>query len=315
LNVAVSLANPSLAKWKEFKVKYNKSYQSAEEEGMRYQVFLANLAQAEKVQARSPAARYGVTKFSDMTPAEFKNKYLMNVTFDKNNLPKAPVWTPPQNVQQLPSYFDWTDKGVVTAVKNQEQCGSCWAFSTTGVLEGHYAIKNGKLLSFSEQQIVDCDTDCYGCGGGWPYLALEYTGANGIEQESTYPYTGVDGTCNYKKAETVSANTGYSFVTPNNANDLLTAIVSSPVSVAIEADQSVFQFYTSGVISTGCGDTIDHAVLAVGYTTVNGKQAYIVKNSWGESWGDQGYVYISTDAKPNGGEGVCGILYQPVVPK
>jgi len=110
-------------------------------------------------------------------------------------------------------------------------------------------------------------------------------------------------------------NTGYTFVTPKNTNDLLTAVVSMPVSVGIEADQDVFQLYTSGVISAGCGDELDHAVLVVGYNTIQGEQAFIVKNSWGADWGDAGYVYLGTSSKPNDGAGVCGILSQPVIPK
>jgi len=203
----------------------------------------------------------------------------------------------------------------VTPVKNQGDCGSCWAFSTTGVLEGFHAIKDGKLLSFSEQQLVDCDTVDQGCDGGFPYDALEYSSKYGMEQESEYPYTGVDGTCQYKKNEAIETNTGYTFVTPKNVNAIKTAIVSMPVSVGIEADQDVFQLYTSGVISSGCGDDLDHAVLIVGYDTFQGQEAFIVKNSWGASWGNAGYVYISTNGKPNGGTGVCGILSQPVIPK
>jgi len=212
----------------------------------------------------------------------------------------------------LPASVDWRPKGVVTPIKNQGQCGSCWTFSTTGVLEGFYALNHGKLLSFSEQQIVDCATSAgYGCEGGWPYLAVTYAAQEGLELESEYPYTAQDGTCQYQASDATHTNAGYTFVGTNSVDDLMAAIVTMPVSVLIEADEDVFQFYTSGIISTGCGASLDHAVLAVGYDST----AFIVKNSWGTSWGDQGFVYISTDGSANAGAGVCGILSQPLVPK
>jgi len=214
-----------------------------------------------------------------------------------------------------PTSVDWRTKGAVTPVKDQGQCGSCWTFSTTGVLEGFNFINTGKLVSFSEQQIVDCDigTD-QGCNGGWPYDALVYAGKHGLETEQDYPYKAVDGKCKYDKSKSTSTNSGYKFVTPKSADDLKPAIATMPVSVLIEADQNVFQFYSSGVIKSGCGASLDHAVLAVGYGSVSGTDAFIVKNSWNTSWGDKGYVYIATDPTANSGHGVCGILSQPVIP-
>jgi len=273
-----------------------------------------NYRKVNQFNAAHDDVKLGMNLFADLTSEEFKNQN-SRCAFVEDDEEIVRANSVKFESGALPATVDWRTKGVVTPVKNQQQCGSCWAFSTTGVLESFHAIKTSKLLSFSEQQIVDCDTSCYGCDGGWPYLALQYTAANGIELESEYPYVAVDQTCMYDKSKTTAVNTGYTFVTADNEVDLKSALVNSPVSVAIEADQDVFQLYTSGVISSGCGDGIDHAVLAVGYTTVSGKEAYIVKNSWGASWGDQGYVYISTNPTPNGGEGVCGILYQPSIPK
>jgi len=224
-----------------------------------------------------------------------------------------------EDVGVLPASVDWRTKGAVTPVKNQGQCGSCWSFSTTGVIEGFYFLNNGKLLSFSEQQIVSCDTadGNQGCNGGWPYNAVTYSIKTGLELESNYPYKSGDGdsgTCRLNKAKVVSLGaSAYKFVTPNSTIALQTAIVSSPVSVLIEADQDVFQSYSKGVIVSGCGNQIDHAVLAVGYAKVGNVGAFIVKNSWGADWGLNGYVYISTNGKANQGTGVCGILTQPLV--
>jgi len=146
------------------------------------------------------------------------------------------------------------------------------------------------------------------------YQALEYTGTNGVETESEYPYKAVDGTCKFNSGDAIRTNAGYKFVNPNDRDALKAAVAALPVSVAIEADQFVFQGYTGGVITSGCGASLDHGVLVVGWTTVNGVEAWIVKNSWGTSWGDHGYVYLSTDPTANGGAGVCGILSQPSVP-
>jgi len=217
--------------------------------------------------------------------------------------------------KNLPESVDWRTKGAVTPIKNQGQCGSCWTFSTTGVLEGNYFLQHQKLLSFSEQQIVDCDTKDgnEGCDGGWPYLAVKYAAENGLELEDDYPYKAVDGTCKFDSSKATQVAKGYAFVTANSTDALLTALVDSPVSVLIEADQDVFQFYTTGVIHANCGSSLDHAVLAVGYEKRGIYQAFIVKNSWGTSWGASGYVYISTTQKVNNGAGVCGILSQPLV--
>jgi C1A family cysteine protease len=218
-----------------------------------------------------------------------------------------------ETVGNLPANFDWRSKGAVTAVKDQGQCGSCWSFSTTGLLEGWNFLHNKKLTTFSEQQIVDCDKKVNeGCNGGWPYLAVQYAGQNGLETEADYPYTAEDGKCKYTKAKATIVNKNYTFITPNSTDALKTAITANPISVLIEADQDVFQLYKSGVIWRNCGSQLDHAVLAVGWQKVVGIDSFIVKNSWGADWGQSGYVYISTNEKPNGGTGVCGILSQPV---
>jgi len=300
--------------WTHWKAKHNKGY-TVEQESARFAIFTDNFNKISQKNAQHTTVRYGLNQFADLTAGEFKTRYASSglAEYDQNFIAAHTVSL---KHRQLPASVDWRTKGAVTPVKNQGDCGSCWAFSTTGVLEGFHAINTGTLLSFSEQQIVDCDTTCYGCDGGWPYLAMEYTASAGIEQESQYPYTGVDGTCVYDQSEATAVNTGYSFVTPQSTNDLLTAIVSMPVSVCIEADQDVFQFYTSGVITAAedCGASLDHAVLAVGYETIQSQQAFIVKNSWGTTWGDEGYVYIATTQSANEGYGVCGILSQPSIP-
>jgi C1A family cysteine protease len=295
--------------WSAWKTAHKKHY-SATEEAHRLAVFIHNVEKIAKLNAQNSGAKFGVNQFADLTSSEFKSKYATGSFFEEPATDKIVKKT---ITATLPDNVDWRSQGAVTPVKDQGQCGSCWAFSTTGVLESFYFINNGKLLSFSEQQIVDCaKTAGSGCSGGWPYKAVDYAAQYGLEQEGDYPYTAKDGTCKFTASKAVKITSGYKAVTPKSSDQLKAALVDTPVSVAIQADQSVFQFYKSGVISTGCGASVNHAVLAVGYQKVGVLEAFIVKNSWGTSWGNSGYVYISTIQQLNNGYGACGILYMPV---
>jgi len=296
--------------WSAWKVQYKKAY-STSEEAVRFGIFIENFNKIHRLNAETEGVKFAINKFADLTATEFKLIYASSAFYEPQtvrNSFRRPTGT-------LPDSVDWRNKGAVTPVKDQGQCGSCWAFSTTGVLEGFNFVNNGELLSFSEQQIVDCASSAgYGCQGGWPYLAVQYAGENGLELESDYPYTAQDGQCNFDSSKAQKVNSGYQFVTPKSTDQLKAALVNFPVSVLIEADQDVFQFYSSGVIKAGCGASLDHAVLAVGYEKVGLLEAFIVKNSWGTSWGASGYVYISTIQTENQGQGVCGILAQPLIP-
>merc|ERR1711869_154980 len=193
--------------------------------------------------------------------------------------------------------------------KNQGQCGSCWAFSTWGGLEGAWEIGTGTLTSMSEQQLVDCSKANLGCNGGSMESGFQFEEGVNVATESSYPYTARDGSCKssgYSTAIPRGGVTGYKSVGASTSS-LQSALQHGPVSVAIEADQMAFQGYTGGVITSGCGEQLDHGVLAVGYGTENGIDYFLVKNSWGASWGDQGYVKIGAD-------NVCGILAQPSFP-
>ena len=239
-----------------------------------------------------------------MSKDEFAAQYLRPFKRDRKVGSKAKV--PKASADSV----DWRDSGAVTDVKNQGSCGSCWAFSTTGSAEGAFAISSGELRSFSEQQLVDCSTSYgnNGCSGGLMDYGFQYIIDNGgIDDDEDYPYLGIDLPCWTKASSRVMGNIdGFEDVSPSDESALVDAIAMTPVSVAIEADQSSFQLYSGGVFDdSDCGTTLDHGVLAVGYTS----DYFIVKNSWAESWGDNGYIYMARNV--NAPSGICGIAMQP----
>ncbi|KAG7153877.1 Digestive cysteine proteinase 3-like 2 [Homarus americanus] len=210
---------------------------------------------------------------------------------------------------------DWRTKGAVTPVKDQGQCGSCFAFSA------HF-LKTGNLVSLSDQELVDCSTSYgnYGCSGGWMNSAFEYIRDNGgIDTESSYPYEAVEETCRFKANSVGATCTGFINVQKNNESVLQEAVANiGPICVAIDATHSSFSFYSSGedthtntldmhLLRAGCSSTIlGHASLVVGYGTEGGQDYWIVKNSWGTSWGDAGYIKMSRNRDNN-----CGIASEP----
>ena len=300
--------------WSTWKTQHKKSYR-ASEEITRFGIFIENYQKVQRLNAEhGDSARFSLNKFSDLTSHEFATIYASGSTEQpKKNFLEANTKSVEIN-GVLPDSVDWRNKGAVTPVKDQGNCGSCWSFSATGVLEGFYFVNNGKLLSFAEQQLVDCDTDInQGCNGGLAYRAVAYVAQNGIELESDYPYTARDGKCQYNKEKALKFAGGYQMVTPQSSDQLKAALVNSPVAVSVQADEDVFQFYSSGVVRKGCSASLNHAVLAVGYQKLGLFEAFIVKNSWGTSWGSDGYIYLGTDQTQNAGKGVCGILVRPVI--
>merc|ERR1712224_539729 len=213
---------------------------------------------------------------------------------------------------------DWVDQGAVTPVKDQGHCGSCWSFGTTGGIEGAWQISTGSLTSVSEQQLVDCSKKNLGCNGGNAAWALNYEKGVDLATEESYPYKAIKGSCQteYETAipkggiighKSVGANFAI-FNIPATVADMMSAVQQQPVSIAIQADQKNFQLYNKGVLTEGCGQHLDHAVLAVGYGTEEGNDYWLVKNSWGTSWGMSGYIKIGSATNQ------CGVLNQAGYP-
>lgn len=302
--------------WSAWKVAHKKFYSDNGEDAARFAIFMENYKHILKFNAESTSVKLGLNKMADLTKEEFKQRYL-GFAFKEQDpeVIKANTIQLPRFVN-LPQTVNWTAQGAVGPVKDQAQCGSCWAFATVGALESyHYLQYGGAMLSFSEQQVIDCNREPnLGCKGGLPYTVFQYSSTYGLQLESDYPYLEYQSTCNYQKDKAYQINMGYSFVQSKSKDMLKNALAITPTVVAVEADEAIFQLYKSGVISYGCGADIDHAVLAVGFGIVDGTEAYIVKNSWGESWGLNGYFYLSTDPSLNDQTGACGILSQPVFP-
>ena len=259
----------------------------------------------------------GHNQFSHMSFDEFKSYVHLGLDAKSEETEEADnILEANQNLTALPVSVDWSTKGAVTGVKDQGNCGSCWSFSATGALEGAYQIKYGSLVSFSEQNLVSCDTIDSACNGGLMNNAFTWTKSNGgLCTESGYPYTsgttGQKGTC-YTTCSKNTAVTPKSFtdVAKNSDSALMTALVQQPVSIAIQANQPAFQSYKSGVLTGTCGTNLDHGVLAVGYGTwSDGTDYYKVKNSWGTTWGMSGYILIQRGNAQRCGE--CGILCGP----
>jgi KDEL-tailed cysteine endopeptidase len=292
---------PSFAAWANT---YNRSYEPSEFK-VREAIYASNVNTIAKHNAMNYSWTMGVNQFADLTAEEFGKTYINGGYSPHVRNEVSQIYS-----MALPVSVNWTAEGAVTPVKDQGQCGSCWSFSATGSLEGAWFLANKSLVSLSEQQLVDCSTaeGNQGCNGGLMDDAFEYVIKNkGLTTEADYPYTATGpNTCESKGKPVAATITGYKDVPVNSETALMTAIVQQPVSVAIEADQSVFQFYKGGVMDSACGTQLDHGVLAVGYGTLGGKDYYLVKNSWGADWGSQGYILLARGAKFNPA-GQCGI--------
>merc|ERR1712109_371081 len=281
---AISFFEVVVEEWEGWKTVHQKNYDTPEEEKFRMKIFMENKQKIAKHNTRYHKGHHNykleMNHYGDLLPHEFQgmmNGYRFDLKENGTGLLGA-TFIAPANVQ-LPKSVDWRTQGAVTPVKNQGQCGSCWSFSATGALEGQHFRKTGKLVSLSEQNLIDCSTRYgnHGCNGGLMDFAFKYIKENGgIDTEESYPYEGMDDTCRYHREDRG----------------------------AIDASQSSFQFYSEGVYDEpNCSPmNLDHGVLAVGYGVEEGQDYWLVKNSWGIQWGDEGYIKMARNK-----DNQCGV--------
>jgi len=313
LENSFSAARKDFGEWKNF---FSKVYKTVEEEERRLVTWVQNMEKIAKhnlmYDLKKKSYRLEMNHFGDMNTTEYKdtmNGYRMDLKKVKFN-PRGALFLESLVNLTLPHHVDWRDHGYVTPVKDQGQCGSCWSFSTTGALEGQMMRKTGKLVSLSEQNLVDCSgpEGNQGCNGGLMDQAFEYIKINGgIDTEESYPYEGIDDTCKFSKTNIGGEDIGYVDVPQGNEHALKQAVATQgPVSVAIDASHESFQFYSAGVYDEPecSAANLDHGVLVAGYGTdeATGHRYWLVKNSWGPNWGDQGYIKMS-----RGKDNQCGI--------
>jgi cathepsin L len=326
--------NPQQA-FTDWMIYFDREYPSMDEQSQHYMTWLENLhyiaAHNSDSEYRGSTYKLRLNQFGDLTSDQWrfqvhgKDGACAKRSMISNIGRMDDVMDVGRNDMRLfaptADSVDWTTKGVVTPIKNQGNCGSCWSFSATGALECRYAIKTGQLNSLSEQELVDCagkHYDSYGCNGGEENGGMQYAADNkGLCSEAEYAYTARDGSCKASTCGTrYDANTGVTYITKYSSSALLTEVNNGCVSIAIDAG-GAFQHYSSGVVDGQCGTSIDHAILVVGYGTSSAASAeayWKVKNSWGTSWGEKGYANICRDCNKNGKDGECGILMWPSIP-
>eukprot|EP01092_Planopodium_desertum_P014820 TRINITY_DN75_c0_g1_i1.p1 TRINITY_DN75_c0_g1~~TRINITY_DN75_c0_g1_i1.p1 ORF type:complete len:333 (-),score=67.09 TRINITY_DN75_c0_g1_i1:58-1056(-) len=300
--------------WNQWKAEHGKNYATPTEEARRQLIFNQNLGRIDALNNASRTAQFAMNKFGDLSPEEFKATYLSKVPAVRDpTAPVAPLY-PISFIQAIPASFDWRTKGAVTPVKNQGQCGSCWAFSAIGNIEGQWFLSGKTLVGLSEQNLVDCDHHCIiydgqkscdqGCEGGLQPNAYEYIiGAGGVDTEASYPYEAVDDTCRFSTANIGAKISNYTMVSTDENQMAAYLYAHGPVAIAVDA--TVWQFYFFGILDVPCGTSLDHGVLIVGYGSGEDPvfetvDFWNIKNSWGSDWGEEGYIRIER------GVGECG---------
>ncbi|CAH2046662.1 unnamed protein product, partial [Iphiclides podalirius] len=320
---AVSFVDVVKEEWDAFKMEYQKEYGSEVEDQFRMKIYAENKHKIAKHNQRFAQGlvsyRLKVNKYADMLHNEFVNAMngfnsTAKQTINGSEI-RGATFLPAANVQ-YPDHIDWRELGAVTEVKDQRMCGSCWSFSSTGALEGQHFRKSKKLVSLSEQNLVDCST-AYGnngCNGGTMDSSFKYVQENkGIDTEDSYPYEGVEKQCRYNPKNSGADDVGFTDIPTGDEEKLMQAVATiGPIAVAIDASQPAFHHYSEGVYyDENCSSTrLDHAVLAVGYgTDEKGGDYWLVKNSWGLSWGEKGYIKMARNRKNN-----CGIATEASYP-
>ncbi|KAL6201804.1 hypothetical protein ACLB2K_025517 [Fragaria x ananassa] len=298
-------ANSIADKYEQWMAKYGRIYPDSKEKERRFAIFKKNVEFVEKFNSeRNTTCTLSINKFSDMTNEEFlrhqtgfKMPTVSSSTTSSSEDQLSTKQSGPNNTtSDIPARIDWREHGAVTPIKDQGECGACWAFTAVAAVEGITKIKTGKLISLSEQQLVDCDSRNHGCNSNYIDVAFKYIQKNGgIAEEKNYPYRGNDNEkCNIKKkGQHAALITGYRTIPAGRQDLLLKAVSIQPVSAAIEGRGDAFRHYHNGVFKGPCGDEVNHAVTIIGYgTSEDGFDYWLIKNSWGLDWGDNGYMKI-----------------------
>jgi C1A family cysteine protease len=287
---------------------FNKTYTNPQEYERRETIFYGNQRRIEYHNTRNYTYGYGYNYFTDNTFSEFRDRYL-NYVYRPQEKERVHVSSQNRNTS-----VDWRSSGIVNHVKNQGECGSCWAFSGVSAIESMFAKRTGVLYDLSEQEMVDCVPDCFGCNGGWPTSVYKYVMRDNITSDNKYPYIANDEMCNISESNSTLRVRGYKVIM-NTTKDVLNALYElGPLSVALDAEDS-FQMYNNGIYeSNDCSsdpEDMDHAVMLVGYGVdqLSGKLYFILRNSWGTDWGVGGYMYFSGDIS-----NMCGILNDVTIP-
>lgn len=314
-----TISNDESFHWKEFTIfqeRFNKRYSNIQELETRFSIFRNNFIGILTHNAKlNQNFTMGVNQFTDLTPEEFRSQYVGGLKADVGSYGCKSFSS---SATGAPSSIDWRTKGVVNQVRDQGQCGSCWAFATTANAESVWAISSGQLLDLSEEFLVDCATGAgyfnMGCNGGQPDSAMKYMINNGQCSESSYKYqagvTKTAGSCQKCSKARVNFSGCYDVMSKDQVS-LMAAVAKQPVVIAIEADTRYFQSYSSGILdSPSCGTNLDHAVEIISYGTENGVDYWTIRNSWGSSWGESGYVRIKKTSSTND-IGICGLAAEP----
>lgn len=305
--------------YEEWLVKHQKVYNALGEKDKRFHVFKDNLGFIQNHNAQNHTYKLGLNKFADITNDEYRAMYLGTKSDANRRLVKAKKTGHRYTYDardRLPVHVDWRLKGAVAPIKDQGSCGSCWAFSTIATVEAINKIVTGKFVSLSEQELVDCDRAYNdGCNGGLMDYAFQFIIDNGgIDTDKDYPYRGIDGICDpTKKNAKVVQIDGFEDVPSYDENALKKAVAHQPVSVAIEASGRALQLYQSGVFTGKCGTRLDHGVVVVGYGSENGQDYWLVRNSWGTGWGEDGYFKLQRNVRVIS-TGKCGIALEASYP-
>lgn len=303
---------------------FDKNYEHDEYQ-YRFQVFSHNYELVESNNLYNSNFKLELNQFADLSTNEFEKDLLLLKTKRDSNKYLNTILLNSENTcsidndllhksENAPLHFDWQEKNKVTSVKNQGSCGSCWAFSTVSSVESENAIVNNKLVNLSPQELVDCSSDYgnKGCNGGLMEYGFHFIMDKGLCSDKDYPYKGHDETC--KKCNEMIKISDCREVPSYNETALKYAVLKKPISVAVDAGSGAFQFYSKGIVNSGCGTRLNHAVLLVGYGEENGQKFWRIKNSWGSNWGEDGYIRLARQDTNEKSAGMCGLTKEASYP-